>query len=403
MIMFRRNVVLGLSILAAAYQFPAVAAEPVRVGAVFTLSGLFASAGQDAKNGAQLAAELINASGGIKSLDGAQINLIFGDSQSKPASAASETERLITQSKVSVVMGSNVSGDTIPMSVVNERHQIPILVPLSQSEEITSRGFKWLWSLGLQDPDYNTAAIQALKIVQEKEPKLKRVAFVHGDNETGQNAARSFQQMIKKEPSYDFVGDIEYSAARTQDFVPIVLKMKDAGTQMVVMAAYLREVIGFARAFEQLDYHPVWIAMSGSTSDPKFGAQVGALAEGVVNVTAMGLDLPKVKTVDDLYRAKFKNSMSSMAAAAFDATNVLAQALEKAASRDPEKIAQGFRELRMPKDGLVSSHEFIEFDATGRNKGRRAMLTQWQNGKLVTVWPQDIAVGALALPPINTR
>ncbi len=137
----RFNLVLGLSLLGFLHS-PVSAAEAVRIGGIFALSGLFASGGQDSKNGAELAAEKINAAGGIKSLDGAKIELVFGDSQSKPASAASETERLITQSKVSVVMGANTSAETIPASVVSERYQIPFLVPMAQSEDITNRGFK---------------------------------------------------------------------------------------------------------------------------------------------------------------------------------------------------------------------------------------------------------------------
>ncbi|MDP1602713.1 MAG: ABC transporter substrate-binding protein [Legionella sp.] len=393
------NLVLGLSLLGFLHS-PVSAAEAVRIGGIFALSGLFASGGQDSKNGAELAAEKINAAGGIKSLDGAKIELVFGDSQSKPASAASETERLITQSKVSVVMGANTSAETIPASVVSERYQIPFLVPMAQSEDITSRGFKWLWSLGLKDSDYGASAIQALQMVQQKDSRLRRVAFVHGDNETGQNAAKSFKELIAKEPGYEFTGDVEYSA-RAQDFAPIVLKIRDMNAQMVVMAAYLREVIGFARAFEQLDFHPVWIAMSGSTADPKFGAQVGPLANGVINTTVMGLDLPKVKAVDDIFRSKHNASMSSMAVLTYQATNVIAQALEKAASRDPEKIAQALRTIKLPGDELITSNDFIQFDAAGVNKGRRAMLTQWQDGKLVTIAPQNIATGSLMMPKIN--
>src|SRR3546814_15362649 len=74
----------------------------------------------------ELASEQINAAGGIKSMHGAKIELIFGDSQSKPINAASEAERLITQEKVIMVAGPATSGESLPMTQVAEKYGIPM-------------------------------------------------------------------------------------------------------------------------------------------------------------------------------------------------------------------------------------------------------------------------------------
>ena len=77
-----------------------------RVGVVLPLSGQFALGGQNVKRGYDLAAEDINAAGGIKALGGAQIELVYADNQGKQDVAIGETERLIQQERVSAIMGS---------------------------------------------------------------------------------------------------------------------------------------------------------------------------------------------------------------------------------------------------------------------------------------------------------
>ncbi|MFX5271980.1 ABC transporter substrate-binding protein, partial [Acinetobacter baumannii] len=90
---------------------------------------------------------------------------------------------------------------------------------------------------------------------------------VYGDNETGQAAGRAFRELMKTESGFQVVGDIEYSA-RAQDFGPIVLKIKDTGAQMIVLNGAFREVVGFARAFDQYDFHPMIVTTGGGTADP---------------------------------------------------------------------------------------------------------------------------------------
>jgi branched-chain amino acid transport system substrate-binding protein len=348
-----------------------------------------------------LAVEQVNAKGGIKSLGGAPLEVVFGDSHSTPASAGSEGDRLIDQSGVVMLAGASSSAETIPLSVAAERKGLPMMVINGQSEEITNRGFKWLWSLGVQDKDFTSAAIAGLRIAQKAIPELKRVAMAYGDNETGQAAGRAFRELMKAEKTFEIVGDVEYSA-RAQDFGPTVLKIKSTGAQMVVLNGALREVVAFSRAFDQYDYHPMLVTLGGGTADPKYGAQVGKSANGVFNATSFAVDLPRVQAVTAAYLEKYKTPMSTNAAQGYQTLRTLADILELAADTKPGAIAAAIKAIKVPGDQLTTSSSFIEFEGP-LNKGRRALLTQWQDGKLVTVWPADVAVGAAVAPPVNTR
>jgi branched-chain amino acid transport system substrate-binding protein len=379
----------------------ALAADPIKIGVVVALTGPFAPSGQDIRNGAALAADLVNASGGIKSMEGAPLEIVFGDSHSTPASAASEGERIAEQSGVSVLAGASTSAETIPLSNVAERKGLPMLVINGQSEEITSRGFKWLWSQGVQDKDFMAACIAALNIAQKQRPDLKRVAMAYGDSETGQSAGRAFRELMKQQKSFEVVGDVEYST-RAQDFGPIVLKIKGTGAQMVVINGALREVIGFSRAFDQYDYHPVIITLGGGTADPKFGAQAGASANGIFNSTSFPIDLPKVQDVAKAYLEKFKQPVSTNAMQGYQSIRIIAEVLELAKSKQPAAIADAFRSIKIPGERVMTSSAYVEFEGS-LNKGRRAITTQWQDGKLVTVWPEDIATGKAIQSQINTE
>src|ERR1700737_954095 len=101
--------VLAAGIVAAStigWTIEAQAQNKVRIGVVVPLSGPFALGGQNVKRGYDMAVEDLNASGGIKALGGAQIELVYADNQGKQDVAIGETERLIQQEKVSAIMGS---------------------------------------------------------------------------------------------------------------------------------------------------------------------------------------------------------------------------------------------------------------------------------------------------------
>ena len=95
---------MGFSALAQNQEPP-----PVKIGGVYPLTGPFAPLGEVDKNAILLAVEQINAQGGIKSLGGAKIEIIFADSEGDPKVTITQTERLITQEKVVALLGSILS------------------------------------------------------------------------------------------------------------------------------------------------------------------------------------------------------------------------------------------------------------------------------------------------------
>ncbi|MEN8758238.1 MAG: ABC transporter substrate-binding protein, partial [Desulfobacterales bacterium] len=118
------------------------AEEVVRIGNIIPLSGPSASVGEQGRNAREMAVEEINAAGGIKSLGGAKLEMLYADSESKPEKGVSEAERMINTEKVHILTGCWNSAVTYPTTAVAERYGIPFVVPVSVADKITEQGFK---------------------------------------------------------------------------------------------------------------------------------------------------------------------------------------------------------------------------------------------------------------------
>src|SRR5689334_24282244 len=130
----------GATAGAAALGFPAVLraqAKTFKVGVVHPVTGPLAEPGQACRLGAQMAADAINAAGGIKSLNGMKIDLIVGDTQTKPDIGRTEAERAINQG-AQMLMGSFDSGSTAAMVPVAQQRRIPFLVDIAAADPITA-------------------------------------------------------------------------------------------------------------------------------------------------------------------------------------------------------------------------------------------------------------------------
>ena len=125
------------------YAIPAAQAgtKEVSIGVVYPLSGALAPIGQHLKIGTDLAVEEINKAG-IKSLGGAKLKIVYGDSTGDAKVGVTEMEKLVTKDKVSVVMGAYQSGVTLPMTTVSEKYGIPFYATGSE-DQITQRGYKY--------------------------------------------------------------------------------------------------------------------------------------------------------------------------------------------------------------------------------------------------------------------
>jgi branched-chain amino acid transport system substrate-binding protein len=113
----------------------------VNIGVIQPLSGTNAQFGINCRNGIEFVADAINATGGIKALGGAKINLVVSDATSNPSTASTVAEQMINQNELTAILGAFASALTLPVSEVAARADIPFLT-MSFADEITGRGLE---------------------------------------------------------------------------------------------------------------------------------------------------------------------------------------------------------------------------------------------------------------------
>lgn len=377
------------------------AADTVKIGAVYALTGAGAVAGGDGMRGTELAVSEANAAGGLKNHGGAQIELIKGDSQSKPVNAVGETERLINQDKVALLIGAGTSNETIPLSQVVEKYGIPHINAIPQQESLTNGTLKWTWSTTLVDGDYVTGIFRALDMVHQVNPKLTRVAVLCPDNEYGIEMGKQLKAELAKRSDLKVTSFIDYGAA-AQDLLQPVLKVKASQPDVVIQVGYFRGGVLASKAYEQLDFHPVVIGTGGMSGDPKLRPEIGNLVAWQFAVTPFSGDLPAAQRIGEAFAKKFQQPLTLNSALGYFGTMVAIRALDAAKSFRPDDIADALRKVKVGKEEMITSSDFLEFDANGRNKGRDTTVTQFQGDKLVTVWPPEKATAKPVLKGFNT-
>src|SRR5438477_3484206 len=239
---FLRTAAVGATVLGFPRPLRAQA-KTFKIGVVHPITGPLAEPGQACRLGAQMAAEAINAAGGIRSLGGTKLELLLGDTQTKPDVGRSEAERVISQG-AQMLMGSFDSGSTSAMVPVAQQRRIPFLVDIAAADPITANVAKAVKE-GQQKVQYvyrnfptgssfGRKAVQYFTdIFKEAGVSPKRVVLMYCNDLFGQNQARGFQAAHKAaNPSWDIVEVIPWPEPPT-DLSTEVSKAKAAKPDII--------------------------------------------------------------------------------------------------------------------------------------------------------------------------
>src|SRR5204862_8236129 len=175
--------------LAVALLGGAAYAQTIKIGVNEPLTGAFAASGTYVVNGAKIAADEINAKGGIL---GKKLELVIEDNKSNPTEAAAVAEKLIVHDKVPVLMGAWGSSFTLAVMPKLMEYKVPMLVETSSSGKITTSGNPYIFRIS---PPSAVEAVAFAKIVDKL--KLGKADFLVVNNDWGRGAAEDFGKMFK--------------------------------------------------------------------------------------------------------------------------------------------------------------------------------------------------------------
>ncbi|MFY9771196.1 MAG: ABC transporter substrate-binding protein [Xanthobacteraceae bacterium] len=397
--------------LLAIAQAQAEAAENVKIGVIYPLTGNAASAGQSAKDAVNLGVEIVNtahpelkalplgATAGLPNLGGAKIELDEADHQGNPQVGQQQTLRLITQDHVVAMLGSYHSSVSLVATAAAERQGIPYLVADSVALNITGRGFKWTFRTTPIASDFAKAYAGFLSDLRKSGRKIDKIAIVNENTDYGTSVAGSILEAAKA-ANITVAAQIPYNA-NSSDVSAQVIQLKTAQPDVVIFISYTADTILYFRTMKNLDYlPPIIIGDDAGFSDPTFVPNVGDLAQGAINRSAFDIGKPGSNSyiVNQLFKAKYGRDLDDTSARWMQGFFVLADAINRAGSSEPDKIQAALQATDLKADQLMIGYNGVKFDSTGQNTLASTFLIQLQGKQYVSVWPSSLATGKLELP-----
>jgi branched-chain amino acid transport system substrate-binding protein len=390
------------------------AQQEIRIGVIYPFTGPAASTGAELKNALELAADIVNngakgirdlpfaAGGGLPNLKGAKIKLVFADHQGNPQTGATEAERLIAQEKVVALVGSYNSNVTATASQMAERYKIPFLNPESSSASLTQRGFKWFFRTTPHDDLFVHNQFDFLRELQEKKGvKIGPIASFN-ENTLWGNETTKLQAKLAPEKGWNLVRQVTYPAKSTQ-LTSEVQTLKAANPSLVLQSSYLGDAILSMKTYKELGFSPDMIlANNAGFTDTEFIRTLGRDADYVITREVWALDLanrnPLIKEVNDLYFSRTKTNFTGNSSRTFTGLIVLADAINRAKSTEPEAIRKALAETSLTADQIIMPWKGVKFDENGQNVLGRGILVQIVDGKYHTVWPFEMASRPVVWP-----
>lgn len=321
---FRMVFVLTFSFLMAGAVF---AAPPVKIGALFSVTGPASPLGEPERNTAVMMVDEINKAGGIK---GRKLELIVYDTQGDATKAVQAVNKLIKDDKVVAIIGPSTTGDSMAIIPVVEKSQIP-LVSCAAGVKITDPVKKWVFKTAQNDV---LAVMRIYKNLQKQ--KISRVAILTVSDGFG-SSGREQLKLQAKEFDIRIISDETYGPKDT-DMTVQLTKIRNSAAQAIICWGTNPGPALVARNAKQLGIKlPLY--MSHGVSSKKFIDLAGEAAEGIMLPSGKVIvadqlpdsDLQKKTLLNyvNKYRVKYKVEGDHFGGHAYDAIMLIKNAMEK--------------------------------------------------------------------------
>ncbi|MDR2853073.1 MAG: ABC transporter substrate-binding protein [Burkholderiaceae bacterium] len=312
----------SLVALAAAAAFAAASAADLRIGAAESLSGGAAQYGANIRNGLQLAADEINAAGGI---NGNKIKLIVEDDQTKKEEAINVFKKLIFQDKVLMVFGPTLSNTGLSAGPIAQGAKTVMFATSNTIAGITDPGV-YVFRNSVTE---SMVLPVTLKVAKEK-LGFKKVAVMYGNNDVLSKGGYDVFKKALEEQKIP-VTDTETFATGDVDFKAQLTKIQGTHPDALVLSGLIAEGGPIVAQARQLGLNVPVIAGNGLNSPKLFELAPGAASDNVWVGSPWSLNnaTPENTQFIAAYKAKYKNPPDPFAAQAYDGMYIAAAALKK--------------------------------------------------------------------------
>lgn len=344
-------------------------ADDLTIAVAGPLTGPLATIGDQLKQGAQAAADAINAKGGVL---GRKIKLQLEDDQCDPKQAVSVANRIVA-SGVQFVDGHACSGSSIPASAVYADNGTLMMTPASSNPALTDQAAEKGWNNILRLYTRDDAQGEFIGPWIAKQYAGKNVAVLNDKTAYGKGVADA----VKKTMNAAGLTEVMYEGinAGEKDYSALVAKLKNAKVEVVYFGGYHPEAGLILRQAASIGYK-FQLIMPDSIASPEFWQVVGSAGEGTLFVFPSDPQgKPEAKeAVAKITAGGFKPEGFTLFS--YAVVQAIAEGITRAGTDDPTKVAAALKDGK-PIDTVIGS---VAFDQKGDLKNARYDINRWSNG-----------------------
>jgi len=410
MTLTRRSIVQGLALTAGALAMPAIGraqAKSVKIASIAPLSGPWARQGQLLKMGSDMAAEDINGQGGIKSLGGAKIEIVYADAGDSTEKAKNAAQRLLADNPDLVGgTGAWLSSFTLAVTEVTERAELPWLT-LSYSDAITSRGFKFVFQTS------PTAAWQAaqtvptaLDLAQSATGKRPTTVGLIMDNTASPvSFAKPLREGGFEKAGLKLVVDQVFTPPLS-DATPLIEKVRSAKPDfLLLLTSAMPDCKLVLEKLDEFKLSHGKIPLVGNGApfgSPELLKTIGPeLLEGLLFSVANWPIKGQEDFIDRFKKKTGEPFLTQDGLCGYGDVAILAAALAAAGAADKIKVAEAIRAMNLTSGSAAAFFPGpIKFDENGRRVDVPMIFAQWQKSVPVTVFPTNLALAKPVWPTV---
>jgi len=336
----------------AAFTAPAVAQEKVlKFGSIFALSGPNASIGKEAWEGMKYAVQKLNSQGVTIAGEKYRVEYINVDDETKTERAVAGAEKLISQDNVPVIFLPPGSTASLAVQPVTEKNKRIALSFIAAAPQLISPNNKYTFRSTLTSTMNVSPAVEYLI----KQRGAKSIAYVGRNDDWGRSAAKAISTKAAELGGKLTVE--EFFEPGSTDFYGLLTKVRAAGPDATIMAAYIEDGVSLLKQYRELQMKPPMMSVSVISTSPPFITGAAKAAEGLlVSTGPTTSDTPKLAAFREEYQKATGSRALPFSVTAYDSAMMMVEAIKKAGSTDPEKIAAVLPTFEY--DGLLQTYRF---------------------------------------------
>jgi branched-chain amino acid transport system substrate-binding protein len=390
------------AVLALAFATPGYAQETLKIGVIAEAQAV---AGSSIPQAAQLAADEINAAGGV---NGKKIEIITYDDHSKAPEAVLAFQRAVNQDHVNAVIASYISEVVLALEPWTGRLKTVMVTPGAASDVITQNIAKDYDNLKYTFHGYSTstsiadATCDAAKDLLVGQLHMKSAVVMSEDAAWTTPLDAEYLNCLPK-IGVNVVDHIRVSPDTT-DFTPIFNKIEGEKPDVIITGISHVGVQPTVQWKQQEVPIPMFGVSSQATNSSFWNDTTGAV-EGVLYQSFAGPGVavtPKTLPFVAAFKAKYGNNPSYCGYTAYDEVYYLADAMKRAGSTDSDKLVDALEKTDYV--GTIGRVQFKGKDSPNPHAMKigpttiSGLMLQWQDGKQVNLWPANVANGKLKFP-----